>query len=65
MRKVTLVLAMIPSERRTTAAGFNSGAIAVNIVDGDMILIVEKLASFGIPSKLNFEDGSCIVPGMS
>ncbi len=54
MRKVTHVLAMIPSETRTTTAGFNGGAIAVYIVTGYIILIVEEVGKHWDPKQIKF-----------
>jgi hypothetical protein len=55
MRKVTHVLAMIPSETRTTTAGFNGGAIAVYIVTRYIILIVKEVGKLRDPKQNYFQ----------
>jgi hypothetical protein len=54
MRKDMHVLAMIPSETRATTTRYNSGAIAVNIVTGDIILIVEEVSKLRDPKQIKF-----------
>ena len=54
MRKITRVLAVIPSETRTASAWFNGGAIAVDIVAGNLILIVEEVSKFQDPKQIKF-----------
>ncbi len=54
MRKITRVLAVIPSETRTASAWFNGGAVAVDVVAGNIILIVGEVSKLRDPKQTKF-----------
>jgi hypothetical protein len=49
------VPAVIPNEARATATGFNCGSVAIHVVAGEQIAVVEKFGQLGNSEKVEVQ----------